>query len=100
MGRMKNLFRRKFTGQPTRLPSGAFALDRDGRVVVSTLPRTFPAADMKEIGTRVLAFFRGAQQAQMPLHELNVYYPTLKVTARCLRGGALIFLSPQTLPKN
>ena len=100
MGRMKNIFRRKFTGQPAKLPSGAFALDRDGNVVVSTLPQNFPPNEMKEIGARVLAFFRGAQQAQMPLHELNVYYPTLKVTARCLRGGALIFLSPQTLPKN
>ena len=100
MGIMKNIFRRKHTGQPARLPSGAFALDRDGKIVVSTLPRHFPQAEMREIGSRVLAFFRGAQQAQMPLHELNVYYPSLKVTARCLRGGALIFLSPQTLPKN
>ena len=97
---MKNIFRRKFTGKPSKLPSGAFSLDHDGRVVVSTLPQNFPQAQMREIGERVLAFFRGAQQAQMPLHELNVYYPTLKVTARCLRGGALIFLSPQTLPKN
>jgi hypothetical protein len=97
---MKNIFRRKHTGQPSRLPSGAFALDRDGKIVVSTLPQHFPQAEMREIGSRVLAFFRGAQLAQMPLQELNVYYPTLKVTARCLRGGALIFLSPQTLPKS
>ena len=100
MGGMKNFFKRRSTGLSGKLPSGAFALDRDGRVVVSTLPQSFPAALMREIGERVLAFFRGAQQAQMPLHELNVYYPSLKVTARCLRGGALIFLSPQTLPKN
>jgi hypothetical protein len=99
MGCMK-LFRRKFTGKPSKLPSGAFALDQEGHVVVSTLPQNFPQPLMREIGERVLNFFRGAQQAQMPLHELNVYYPTLKVTARCLRGGALIFLSPQTLPKN
>ena len=55
---------------------------------------------MRQIGDRVMAFFRGAQNAQMPLQELNVYYPSLKVTARYLRGGALIFLSPQTLPKS
>lgn len=97
---MKNFFQRQTHKLSGKLPSGAFALDRDGRVVVSTLPQSFPAAQMREIGERVLAFFRGAQQAQMPLHELNVYYPSLKVTARCLRGGALIFLSPQTLPKN
>jgi hypothetical protein len=97
---MKNFFRRRFTGRPSKLPSGTFALDQSGRVVVSTLPQNFPQSEMQEIGARVLAFFRGAQRAQMPLQELNVYYPTLKVTARFLRGGALIFLSPQTLPKN
>jgi hypothetical protein len=97
---MRRFFSRRFTGKPSKLPSGAFSLDHDGRVVVSTLPQNFPQPLMREIGERVLAFFRGAQRAQMPVHELNVYYPTLKVTARCLRGGALIFLSPQTLPKN
>lgn len=97
---MRNLFRKRFTGTPSKLPSGAFALDRDGQVVVSTLPQNFPASQMKEIGERVLAFFRGAQQAQLPMQELNVYYPTLKITARSLHGGALIFLSPQSLPKN
>ena len=97
---MKNFFKRRFTGKPSKLPSGAFALDQTGQIVTSTLPTNFPQNEMREIGARVLAFFRGAQRAQMPLHELNVYYPTLKVTARYLRGGALIFLSPQTLPKN
>ncbi len=97
---MKRLFKRKFNSKLTRLPSGAFAMDRNGKVIVSTLPQNFPDAQMREIGERVLAFFRGAQQAQLPLHELNVYYPSLRVTARNLRGGALIFLLPQSLPKN
>ncbi len=100
MGGMKRLFKRKFNSKLTRLPSGAFAMDRNGKVIVSTLPQNFPDAQMREIGERVLAFFRGAQQAQLPLHELNVYYPSLRVTARNLRGGALIFLLPQSLPKN
>ena len=97
---MKKFFKRRFTGKLAKLPSGAFALDRNGNVIVSTLPQTFPQTHMREIGERVLAFFRGAQNAQMPLHELNVYYPSLRVTARNLRGGAIIFLLPQTLPKN
>jgi hypothetical protein len=92
-------FKRKESGRLARLPSGTFTLDRDGKVVVSTLPRGFPEAQMREIGERVLEFFRNAQTAQMPLQELNVYYPSLKVTARNLRGGALIFLLPQSLPK-
>jgi hypothetical protein len=100
MGGMIKFFKRKWSGRVAKLPSGTFALDRDGKIVVSTLPQSFPESQMREIGERVLAFFQGAQDAQMPQHELNVYYPTLKVTARYLRGGALIFLSPQTLPKN
>lgn len=97
---MKKFFTRQPSLKLTKVPSGVFALDRDGKVVVSTLPQSFPQAQMREIGDRVLTFFRGAQDAQMPQQELNVYYPSLKVTARNLRGGALIFLSPQTLPKN
>ena len=97
---MKKLFKRKPSGLMGKLPSGAFAMDRDGKVVVSTLPQSFPESQMREIADRVVAFFKGAQNAQMPLQELNVYYPSLKVTARNLRGGALIFLSPQTLPKS
>jgi hypothetical protein len=100
MGRMKNLFKNKFPGKLAKLPSGAFALDRNGKIIVSTLPQGFPEGQMREIGARVMAFFRGAQHAQVPLHEINVYYPSLRVTARNLRGGALIFLLPQTLPKN
>jgi hypothetical protein len=100
MGSMLGFFKRKWSSRLSKLPSGTFALDRDGKIVVSTLPQSFPEAQMREIGERVMAFFNGAQHAQMPQQELNVYYPTLKVTARYLRGGALIFLSPQTLPKN
>ena len=100
MGDMKNLFKRKFHGKIADLPSGSFTLDRNGKVIVSTLPQNFPEAQMRDIGDRVMAFFKGAQQAQMPVQEINVYYPSLRVTARSLRGGALIFLLPQTLPKN
>jgi hypothetical protein len=100
MGGMMNLFKRKPARWLTKLPSGAFAMDQDGKIISSTLPQSFPELEMRAIGQRVLAFFRGAQNAQMPLQELNVYYPSLKVTARNLRGGAIIFLLPQTLPKN
>jgi hypothetical protein len=100
MAGLKKLFSKSNRSKLTRLPSGAFALDRDGRIVVSTLPRSFPEVLMRDIGKRVLEFFNGAQTAQVPMQELNVYYPSLKVTARNLRGGAIIFLAPQLLPKN
>jgi hypothetical protein len=100
MGSMKTMFKRKQPMQIGKLPSGAFALDRDGRLISSTLPRSFPETEMRAIGECVMKFFREALHAQMPLQEVNVYYPSLRVTARNLRGGALIFLLPQTLPKN
>jgi hypothetical protein len=97
---MKGFFKRKSSLRIGKLPSGAFSLDDNGKIVSSTLPQWFPEAEMRNIGNRVLSFFRGANEAQMPVQELTVYYPSLKVTARNLRGGALIFLLPQSLPKN
>ncbi len=90
---------RRSKSKLSRLPSGAFALDADGALIVSTLPRNFPEGHMRAIGDRVLAFFRRAQTAQYPVQELNVYYASLKITARALRGGAIIFLAPQSVPK-
>jgi hypothetical protein len=100
MGRMKSFFKKKFEAKIADLPSGSFTLDRNGKVVVSTLSQNFPEAQMRDIADCVMAFFKGAQEAQLPIQEINVYYPSLRITARNLSGGALIFLLPQTLPKN
>ena len=80
-----------------RLPSGSFTLDREGRVMTSTLPQSFPESQMRAIGEKVLSAFRAAQKAQMPLSEIIVHYAALKLLARELRGGAIIFLMPQVL---
>lgn len=91
----------KFFSKPApklvALPRGSFTVDRQGRILISTLPQLFPAAIVKDISNQVLAAFRAAQAAKTPLTELIVRYPTLKLTARELRGGAIIFLVPQTL---
>ncbi len=81
---------------PSRLPSGSFTVDRAGDILVSTLPQSFPVTVVREIGRHVLQTFREAQAAQLPLSELIVYYASLKLTARDLRGGAIVFLIPQT----
>jgi len=75
------------------LPSGSFTLDRSGRIVIATLPSSFPNALVLEIGRHVMNTLRDAQAAQLRLAELVVYYPALKITARELRGGAIVFLS-------
>jgi hypothetical protein len=91
-----------FLQQPTtlnlvRLPNGSFTVDSDGEILVTTLPGSFPQGWAAEIGRQVLATFRAAQEAELPLKELVAEFSALKLTARALRGGAIIFLAPQGL---
>jgi hypothetical protein len=76
-----------------KLPSGSFTIDRDGRVVTGTLPSSFPLGLVKEIAREVRAAFSEAAAAQLPLTELAINYPSLKIAARELRGGAIVYLS-------
>ena len=89
-----------FTRAPAQLlplPHGSFTVDREGRVLASTLPFSYPAAFAQDIAIEVLAVFRSAKAARLPLSELTIRYSSLKLTARELHGGAIIFLNPQTL---
>ncbi|HOC57105.1 MAG TPA: hypothetical protein PKI20_15920 [Verrucomicrobiota bacterium] len=78
-----------------RLPSGSFTVDREGTVLTGTLPSSFPANVVKDIARQVLATFGEAAAAQLPLAELIINYPSLKISARELRGGAIVFLAPK-----
>jgi hypothetical protein len=78
-----------------RLPSGSFSVDREGSVLTSTLPSSFPAGLVRDIAQQVRGAFEEAAEAQLPLAELNIHYPSLKISARELRGGAIVFLSPK-----
>jgi hypothetical protein len=91
-----------FLSRPTtlnlvRLPSGSFTVDPNGRILISTLPHAFPESWAEQIGKYVVTAFHTAQAAQLPLRELVAEFSALKLTARALRGGAIIFLSPQGL---
>src|SRR5262245_62175643 len=90
-------FRRTTTLNLIRLPSGSFTVDPNGKILVSTLPNAFPEVWAQAIGKQIVQAFRSAQEAQLPLRELVAEYSSLNLTARALRGGALIFLSPQGL---
>jgi hypothetical protein len=79
------------------LPRGSFTVDSDGRVLVSTLPQSFSRTLATDIATEVLAAFKASQAARLPLTELVIRYSSLKLTARELRGGAIIFLAPRNL---
>jgi hypothetical protein len=77
-----------------RLSAGSFTVDRSGRTLVSTLPSSFPAKYVTEIGRAVQAAFKKARETELAVGELVIRYPTLKIVARELRGGAIIFLVP------
>jgi len=77
-----------------RLPTGSFTLDRDGNVMTSTLPQGFPDSQIEAVSKCVLTAFQMAKKAQMPLSELIINYNALRILARELRGGAIIFLMP------
>jgi hypothetical protein len=92
-----SFFSKPDTTMLVRLPAGSFTVDKTGRVLVSTLPSSFPEKLVDDIATQVLEAFRDAQAAQLAINEIVIHFPTLKVIARELRGGALIFLVPINL---
>ena len=89
-----NLFSKPAAAALLQLPTGSFTMDRSGQVVVATLPSSFPRALVQQIGSAVVDTFREAQAAQLPLAELVINYPSFKITAREMRGGAIVYLSP------
>jgi hypothetical protein len=94
MGFLKKIFRR--TAAVQELPSGSLTVDRNGNTITSTISSAYPASLLKEIAKDVLKLFQEARDSQMPLAEVSVHFASLRVTARELRGGAIIFLFPQT----
>lgn len=96
MGFLNKIFSKPTIQPLLRLPSGSFTLDRNGNLLVATLPSSFPSELVAEIGRSVLETFQTAQSVQLPLSELVVRYSSLKITARELRGGAIVFLTPIT----
>ena len=93
MGFLKRFFHSRAAVQ--QLPTGSLTVDRNGRVVTTTVSSVYPRALLREIGHEVLALFREARTAQMPMAEVSLQFGSLHITARELRGGAIIFLFPQ-----
>ena len=79
-----------------QVPAGSFTIDHNGQIITSTLPGNFPTAHVLAIGRQALAAFREAERAEMRLAELVIHYSKIKLVARAQRGGALVFLTPQT----
>ena len=91
------MFSSKKRRPPLARLSGCFTVDRNGQIVASTLPQAFPLMQVQEIAQRVLKTFHSIQEANLPLTEIIVNYSALILTARELRGGAIIYLSTRSL---
>lgn len=97
MGILKPFTRAGRTLSPERLPNGCYTIHRGGGLVASTLPSSFSRETMFEVGRVVIEAFQSAQLTNLPLTDLHLKFSGLVITARELRGGALIFLEPATL---
>ena len=78
-----------------RLPTGSITVDRNGEIVTTTVSSTYSAVLLQNITQEVLGLFQQAREKQLPLAELNLHFASLQITAREMRGGAIIFLSPK-----
>lgn len=84
----------------SRLPSGTFTLDPQGNIISSTLPQSVPRERIMEIGRCVSQAFQNARKARIPMQEIHIHYSTLKVTAKEMKGSAVVFIMPQTLEES
>lgn len=97
MGILKPFIREQKLPSMELLPSGCFSLHRGGQLAASTLPSNFSHEKIRKIGKVVLDTFRTAQEANLLLTDLHIHYSGLTISAREMRGGALVFLSPSSL---
>ena len=49
----------------------------------------------QEIGQRMLAVLASAKKASVPLNELVVQFSAMKIYAKSLRSGVIVFMMPQ-----
>jgi hypothetical protein len=69
-------------------------IDRNARIVATTISSAHSSEILEEIADRTLHLFREAHKAHIPLSEMTIQFASLKINAREMRGGAIIFLSP------
>jgi hypothetical protein len=88
-----NLFQKR-AATPLRIPKGCISLDSKGQPLSGTIPSDFPKEVVSKVGAAVLGTFREAMEARIPLQEITIHYRSLRITAKSMRGGAMIFLVP------
>ena len=80
---------------PPPLPSGSYTVDREGKVVTSTISSAVPGETLEQISAQILQTFRDAKQSELNIAEFSLSMGAMNIKARELRGGAIIFLAPR-----
>lgn len=90
-----SLFKSPKSQGPPPLPSGSYTVDREGKVVTSTISSTVSGHTLELISAQVLQTFRDAKLADLNISEFSINMGAMNIKARELRGGAMIFISPR-----
>src|SRR5262245_14982063 len=90
-----SIFKAPKTQGPPPLPSGSYTVDREGKVVTSTISSAVAGQTLEQISAQVLQTFKDAKQAELNMTEFSITMGAMNIKARELRGGAIIFLSPR-----
>jgi len=85
----------KKEAEPAALPNGSMTLDRNGVILTSTLQKQVPKEALQQTGLAALHIFREAKAAGVDLTEIDFQLGLVKIKAREMRGGAMIFFSPR-----
>lgn len=99
MGFLNTIFKPS-TRTPSPLPSGSFTVNPEGEIISSTVSSSFTRDSLKQVATVVLHAFRDARQADVRIGEFTATLGSMKIKARELRGGAIIFLTPRNHGKS
>jgi hypothetical protein len=71
-------------------------MDRNCKIIVTTLASSFPQELLQGMGETVIQTFADARKAGLPLDRLVIQFGSLRVSARELSGGAIVFFAPVT----
>jgi hypothetical protein len=85
----------KSVADAQKLPAGSFTVDRHGNVLTTTVGPAYPQWLLDDTAREVLSLFRDARAARMPLTGLDLDFAGLRIAAREMQGGAIIFVAPQ-----
>lgn len=98
MGILNSIYARHnpLSSRQEHLMRGSFAVDREGELVVCTLGYGCSRPALDQIGRTVLDAFAHAREVNQPLAVVTTIQSGFKITAREMRGGALVFMRPET----